>query len=400
MRDGRPTVGSLAGREQERKAAREASHATMTLAAITDALITEESGPAKPYVAFKANSGAWILVPDRPPIRTAGLALYHPQSLRGAFAKNLIAAGAWRPQSRRVRQETLDELKGALNGFVGDDELHCAFYLRAPGPFAKAIVLAMDSAGRPIAYVKIAATEQSARAIAHEAEMLERLARIPSLAHCVPRVMARARWRDYPILVLSAGPLRSAPRGFDGIHREFLDHLGASTRSTRRLSDSRMLAEIRGRFDASHEALPGPWRSRYAWALEEIEKRGGAFELPLSLAHGDFVPWNMRRNKDGSLYVFDWELAAAERTAGWDALHFRLARHAFGIGPRGGVGLEAMCGLLARDDRDAGELLLLAYLTDVGLFCQHRLIEAGAPTTNPFIAAAGDLLDALRQRLR
>ena len=400
MRDGRPTIGSPAARQQERNAARESANATMTLAAIAEALMAPESSPARPYVAFSANSGAWILVPDKGRIRSAGLALYHPQSLRGAVAKNLIASGAWRPQSRRIREETLSELKGALNGFVGEDELHCAFYLRAPGPFAKAIVLAMDSTGRAIAYVKIAATERSARAIAHEADMLERLARVPALAGSIPRVLARATWRDYPILVLSAGPLRDAPRGFDAIHRQFLDHVSAATRTTRPLEESRMVADMRDRFYASLDVLPEQWRNRYDWALDTLAKRIGASPMSLSLAHGDFVPWNMRRNDDASLYVFDWELAKEERTAGWDTFHFHLARHAFGVGTLGGFGIDALCTLVAREDRDGAEVLLLAYLTDVALFCQHRLIEAQATATNPFIAAASELLDALQRRMR
>jgi hypothetical protein len=399
MRDGRPSIGSPAGRETERHATPDGLNANMTLATIVDALIARDSSHARRYVAFSANSGAWILVPDKGRIRSAGLALYHPQSLRGALAKNLIASGVWRPQSRRIREETLDELRTALNGFVDSEKLHCAFYLRAPGPFAKAIVLAMDETGRALAYVKIAVTERSAHAIAHEADALERLALVPSLKRSLPRVIARANWRDYPILVLEPGPPRNPPRGFEECHRAFLAHLREATQVMRPFGESRMLAEMRTRFESCCGALPDRWRARYDWALDTITCRLGSEVMPLGLAHGDFVPWNMRRNEDGSIYVFDWELAAEERTLAWDMFHFHLARHASGIERHGALDIPTLIALVQGDARDAAELLLLAYLTDVSLFCQHRLIESRVNATNPFIAAAGAMLDALRRRL-
>jgi hypothetical protein len=397
MRDGRPSTGSLAGREKQ--LARDGIGANRSLAAIADALVVNGASPARPYVAFSVNSGAWILVPDKGRIRSGGLALYHPQTLRGALAKNLIANGVWRPQSRRIREETLDELQTVLNGIVGHDELHCAFYLRAPGPFAKAIVLVMAETGRALAYVKIAATEGGARAIAHEADVLERLARVPALKPSLPHVIARARWRDYPILVLKAGPARRPPRGFEDCHRVFLAHLREATQVMHPFSGSRMLHEMCARLEDCRDALSPDWRARYDWALDEISRRAGSDPIALALAHGDFVPWNMRRNSDGSIYVFDWELAAEERTQGWDVFHFHLARHASGVEPRGALDLSSLLACVKGDAHDTAETLLLAYLTDVSLLYQHRLIESNVVPTNPFIAAAGAMLDALRRRL-
>lgn len=393
MRDGRPSTGS------QPRAAQSGTLAKMTLAAIAEALIQKDSLPGRPYVAFSANSGAWILVPDAAPVRAAGLALYHPQSIRGAVAKSLIASGAWRPQSRRVNEQTLDELADTLKDHVGVRDLHCAFYLRAPGPFAKAIVLAMDKTGRAIAYAKLAATRQAAQAIAHEADVLGRLAQIPALKDSIPRVIGEASWRDYPMLILAAGPTRNPPRQFGPEHLAFLARLRDATRSTIPLSGSRMLTDMRMRFAASADALPAEWRDRHEWALGEIDRRANGASMALGLAHGDFVPWNMRCSASGSLFVYDWELAAEQRTEGWDAFHFHLARYAFGVETRSSVALPGLLALVSPGARDTAELLLLSYLSDVTLFCQHRLVEARAATNNSFISAAGAMLDALRRRL-
>ena len=399
MRDGSPSTGSQQARTQSARATQSDPLARMTLAAVADALIQKDSLPGRPYVAFSANSGAWILVPDAAPVRAAGLALYHPQSFRGAVAKSLIASGAWRPQTRRVNEQTLEELADTLKDHVGVRDLHCAFYLRAPGPFAKAIVLAMDRTGRAIAYAKLAATEEAARAIAHEAAILERLARVPALGGSVPRVIGSASWRDYPMLILAAGPTRNPPRDFGPEHLAFLARLRDATQCTKPLSESRMLADMHMRYAASANALTADWRNRHEWALGEIDRRAGATSVTLGLAHGDFVPWNMRCSADGALFVYDWELAAEQRTQGWDAFHFHLARYAFAVETRSGIALPSMLALVEPAARDTAEILLLSYLADVSLFCQHRLVAARAATTNPFIAAAGAMLDALRRRL-
>jgi hypothetical protein len=49
----------------------------------------------------------------------------------------------------------------------------------------------------------------------------------------------------------------------------------------------------------------------------------GDQEVPLTLVHGDFVPWNMLLG-DGEPRVFDWERASFSGIPLWDQLYFQL----------------------------------------------------------------------------
>jgi hypothetical protein len=40
------------------------------------------------------------------------------------------------------------------------------------------------------------------------------------------------------------------------------------------------------------------------------------------LAHGDFTPWNTYANRQGELYVYDWELSSKTYPKGFDFFHF------------------------------------------------------------------------------
>lgn len=56
---------------------------------------------------------------------------------------------------------------------------------------------------------------------------------------------------------------------------------------------------------------------------------GGAIQLlagvqvPVTLVHGDFVPWNMVL-AGGAVRVFDWEYGCLEGLPNWDETHFML----------------------------------------------------------------------------
>jgi len=46
-------------------------------------------------------------------------------------------------------------------------------------------------------------------------------------------------------------------------------------------------------------------------------------QVPVTLVHGDFVPWNMVLD-GGTLRVFDWEYGCLEGLPNWDETHFML----------------------------------------------------------------------------
>lgn len=363
---------------------------------VSDILMTAPASAARPYVGLMVRTGAWIVVPWAGQIPRDGLAVYNPQKLRGMLIKALVQHGLWIPPAIGFRDDVVTEIESLLASLLGLETVQCAFYFRSPGLYSKTILLALDERGRAAAYAKLGSTPESKSAVAHEGDILERLAQIPELAEHIPRIIARTAWREFPMLVLSVGPSRRMSCKFGSAHRKFLHDLGGATACSLPLHASLMWTRMSERF-AANEALLGPaWSERYAWALGEIEKRLGKSSLALGLAHRDFVPWNMQRRENGELFVFDWELAQDQCVRGWDFFHFHLAGRSMRTRR---IGQRAIARLLQAAEREIAvpaDGHMLAYLTDVGLFLHDRLLRSPGEQENHFLGLLESAIDSFR----
>ena len=115
----------------------------------------------------------------------------------------------------------------------------------------------------------------------------------------------------------------------------------------------------------SPEALP----AKLGLALERLHDELGPVSMPLSLAHGDFAPWNTRLGPH-SLFVFDWERASEGMSPLYDAFNFQALQAAL-QGRRWGVRnrrfLLTLLDNLWPEGREHLPLLYLAYLAHVTL---------------------------------
>ena len=125
------------------------------------------------------------------------------------------------------------------------------------------------------------------------------------------------------------------------------------------------------------EALAKPWRQRCAKGLDRLKADFDGVAIPLVMAHGDFVPWNTARGRDG-LFVYDWENAATGMTPLYDAFHFEAMRAA--LAGRTYRPDESRFGLWLAElwPQGAGRLqsLYLAYLLDMGLYYARAGVAA------------------------
>jgi len=116
----------------------------------------------------------------------------------------------------------------------------------------------------------------------------------------------------------------------------------------------------------SPEALP----PHLGTALERLHDELGPVSMPLSLAHGDFAPWNTRLGPR-SLFVFDWERASEGMIPLYDAFNFQALQAALQGRRRGGVRnrrfVLALLDALWPEGRGHLPLLYLAYLAHVTL---------------------------------
>lgn len=360
----------------------------MTETPVPALLQPADPGQGIPYRAFTVGSGARLILPEE--CLCLSLALYNPQAAAGLLAKTAMRLGVWRGAPLFLDRNVVADLERCLASALGAAGGRCAFHAAAAGPTAKVVALVMDGRGGPLAYAKIAEAAGAKAAVAHEVEILEKLAAQAALEGRVPRLLAVLDWRGCRIALLSPGPVRRARRRFGPAHAGFLAVLRRATEERIPLRETPVATELESMVSDRLASLPREWRVRYRWAAETLRRRGGEM-VATTLAHGDFAPWNARLGPDGTLFVFDWEFAVPGMTAGYDAMHYRLAWWA-SCGRRvTGRRLRQLMELARLDDA-GGEASLpaLAALAWIALV-QHR---SGAP--GRLLALAGDGIDGLR----
>jgi hypothetical protein len=131
------------------------------------------------------------------------------------------------------------------------------------------------------------------------------------------------------------------------------------------------------------------------------------FSLPTLLVHGDFAPWNMRRNEKLGYVLVDWEWADFAGLPAYDLLHFQFNDdRLFGekAGGYAAIRSRPICAeYLRRMDLDPELLprLALAYLLDqLESHCRQRGATHTAYTLRQLEAAASELGRAPRASAR
>jgi hypothetical protein len=332
-----------------------------------------ETGEAagRAYAAYPNLANVrWLLPANQPALRRAGIAgLYQPNSLRGRAMRRIIGAGAVPGEKVWLEEENLARLETMLAPVAGVGAVRLAFYLGVPAPHRKVTAQLLAPDGRTLAYAKIATSPLARAAVESERRALLRLYGSEDLQGAVPEVLGSLEWHGGTILLVTMGPPRPGPRRLSSVHLRFCTQVFRSFRMQLRFEESPMwtrMCEIWRRLQHnSPETLPpnlGP-------ALERLHDELGPASMPLSLAHGDFAPWNTRLGPR-ALFVFDWERAAEGMSPLYDAFNFQALQAAL-QGRRGGVRdrrfLLTLLDALWPEGGERLPLLYLAYLAHVTL---------------------------------
>jgi hypothetical protein len=332
-----------------------------------------ETGEAagRAYAAYPNLANVrWLLPANQPALRRAGIAgLYQPNSLRGRAMRRIIGAGAVPGEKVWLEEENLARLETMLAPVAGVGAVRLAFYLGVPAPHRKVTAQLLAPDGRTLAYAKIATSPLARAAVESERRALLRLYGSEDLQGAVPEVLGSLEWHGGTILLVTMGPPRPGPRRLSSVHLRFCTQVFRSFRMQLRFEESPMwtrMCEIWRRLQHnSPETLPanlGP-------ALERLHDELGPASMPLSLAHGDFAPWNTRLGPR-ALFVFDWERAAEGMSPLYDVFNFGALQAAL-QGRRGGVRdrrfLLTLLDALWPEGGERLPLLYLAYLAHVTL---------------------------------
>ena len=191
------------------------------------------------------------------------------------------------------------------------------------GDLRKVNAVALTLSGQPIAYLKLASNRHSREALNREAKALSDLA-TTTLSNTVPKLLAFQEDSRHATLVVEAGPDRVAPTHLTKAHFQWLSNLADYSRSSKPFAQSLVAHAMEEDWADIKDRVHPTWMKRIDHALARIHRELGNATIPLTMAHGDFAPWNIRQISDTLIYVFDWEMYKHECTPMFDAFHFRF----------------------------------------------------------------------------
>jgi hypothetical protein len=252
---------------------------------------------------------------------------------------------------------------------LGVEAVCLAFYLGVPAPHRKVTAQVLTPEGKTLAYAKIATSPLAQAALKTERRALLRLSESAGLQGAVPKVLGSLDWHGGTILLITMGPPRPGPRGLSSVHLRFCTQVFQSFRVQETFVESPMWSGMSEIWLRLHHSSPETLPANVGPALERLHEELGPVSMPLSLAHGDFAPWNTRLGPR-SLFVLDWERASEGMSPLYDAFNFQALQAAL-LGRRRGLRdrrfLLRLLDALWPEGHKHLPILYLAYLAHVTL---------------------------------
>jgi Phosphotransferase enzyme family len=263
----------------------------------------------------------WFVPLDSPGVSSAGFALYSPAK----FSARLKVAAArlathsrlslWYRDEIVIAQRELPPIERKMMELFPGVEIRLALSSGAPEPARnrKTSIAVIATDGKIVGFAKVAGSELSLRLLRDESRMLPELARRKITA---PDLIFAEEVDGAFVMVQK--PLNGKPvtARFGESKQVFL----RSLRSDRmvRASDSSFVTTLAARIEnlpASHHEL--------ADALHDVLPVLDEMQIPATIVHGDFAPWNLREH-DGQIAAFDWEYAEVDGLPLIDETHYRI----------------------------------------------------------------------------
>ena len=266
----------------------------------------------------------WFIPLGKPAISSAAFDLYTPARV-SARLKRLAARVAahvrlpvWYRDQICIAQREAPPLESQMVNLFGTPRVHIALSSGAPDGARnrKISAAAIDGSGRILAFVKLAQSELCRTLLANEASVLKKLAGFgENGSQMAPRLLFAGQVDGTFVAAQSPLPGRASPR-WTGAHQTFLRSLergqivaGTETELVRVLPE--------------RIAALSPARPELTAALDEALPTLARTLVPLTVVHGDFAPWNLRRHR-GRVAAFDWEYGQTGGIPGIDQTHYLL----------------------------------------------------------------------------
>jgi hypothetical protein len=282
------------------------------------------------YFVIPGNNGPRWLIPAHSRASASLLSEWRPYRFSSQMKWFAIRMAARAGLLRHLRSVTsaAASRRGALRWFES-----CGIHSQAgeivilagnPSPDRKLAVFLIDDAHRIAAVLKVGVTAGGGLSVLHEAEVLRRLEPYcwaPKILSVHPDLRAAAQKYVHGVM---------AERRF---RPEYLDLLCRMPRS----GASRSLADVANKM----ANRLGPYKDELDKLIPDLLSRTLSLldldtAVPTMLAHGDFAPWNIRKNPEAGHVLIDWEWADFAGLPAYDLLHFQFNEDRLFGGKAGG----------------------------------------------------------------
>lgn len=359
-------------------------------------------GPGRQYKAYPdLERVRWLLPAHQPVMRRAGIrGLFQPGSLKGRALRSSIVTGILPGEEVRLDGNTLASLETELVRFLDEPQVRLAFYMGVPAPHRKVTAQVLTPDGETLAYAKIATSSLAEAALERERRALTRLGGCEALHGEIPLVLGCFGWQGGTVHLLTKGPARFGSKRLSYMHSDFCKNLFLCTNEERLFAESPMWSRMSETWLRLTSASPEAAPTHLGLALERLYREFGSVSVPLSMAHGDFAPWNTRQ-RQRSLFVFDWERAAEGVTPLYDVFNFQTFQAALYSRRRALPDhrfLHTLLDALWPEGRKHLALLYLAYLVDVSLLYSEAQVLAPGVGETRILRWLLQQIDALSSR--
>lgn len=251
-------------------------------------------------------------------VQSAGRRLLRPKTTMLTTGQRLasLAVQALPGVAARVAGSTLEVRTSEPSRLLRhlrslEPDLHIAMTLN-PLWYERPVLHALTADGDAVAVAKFAMGPEGHKRARREYATLEAVAASQRLGDTVPLPIAVVGGHLGAAVITSPAHGDPPPGRITPPMKLWLEACRGSR--TVALRTSALLREL-----LEAEYLP-PWgRELHQTVLE----RHGSLQVPVTITHGDFVPWNMFVSGD-RIAVFDWEEGMTDGVPYWDEVYFRV----------------------------------------------------------------------------
>lgn len=288
------------------------------------ATASKRSGIEPRFISIpRAGKKSWLIVPAHDVrLLRAAIDMYPPHRWTGRFYKSALGwvlpmAARWSlVGSSSLRDLNIQAVNAELESVPGYHASRIGILCSGTGPRAKWTIKIMDDNGRAVAYARASSQPDAVAALLREADLLSDVCMTAAAVHA-PKVLDQRSFdagRSF-VLIESAGPTSMLPPVLSASHFDFLARLITSEQA----SVEEVITKLEADLERFRHCIP-QWQD-IERALSLLRERAVG-TMPVCIEHGDFAPWNVRSQEDGSVFALDWEHGRPDGLPWFDVLHF------------------------------------------------------------------------------